>query len=137
MKDALRGLRLVEMALMASIIVCAAIGESIGPRKTPDNTVFYAVSFISISIIGAVMVVRRTLVLHSENVLKERPDDQRALARWRSSHVLLFVMCGALALLGLVLRVLGYSLNHVWGFYVGSLTLLVLFFPRAPRSNFS
>jgi ABC-type polysaccharide/polyol phosphate export permease len=137
MKDALRRLRFVQVAMMISIVLYAVIGEYVGNRSAPDNTVFYALSFVSISLVGAVTVVRRTLVVQSEHTLKQRPDDPLALARWRSGYVLIFAMCEALALLGLVLRIVGYSLNHIWGFYVGAFTLLLLFFPRAPRRNFS
>jgi hypothetical protein len=83
------------------------------------------------------VVVRRTLVLPSEAALKERSDDRVVVARWRTSYLFLYALCEALGLFGLILRMSGFTLANVWGFYLGGFLLLLLYSPRAPRSEFS
>jgi hypothetical protein len=97
---------------------------------------FHALSFISISLVGATVVVRRTLILPSEGLLKERSDDTAAVARWRTGYLFLYALCEVLGVFGLVLRMSGFTLGNVWGFYLGGSLLLLLYSPRAPRPEF-
>ncbi len=121
------------------MLVCiagyVAVGELVGGKHAPENTLFYALSFVAITIVGATMVVRSTLVLPSEAALNRRPDDTLTIGRWRTGYLFMYAMCEALALLGLVLRLLGFSLSHIWGFYLGGFLLLLLLSPRAPISE--
>lgn len=125
--------------MLVSIALYAVAGERLARTLTrdPANTLFHALSFISISVVGATVVVRRTLVLPSEAALKERSDDRVVVARWRTSYLFLYALCEALGLFGLILRMSGFTLANVWGFYLGGFLLLLLYSPRAPRSESS
>ncbi len=135
MGPAFRLVRLVQIAMLMSIVLYVAVGEFI--VRTPaahmgaaKNGLFYAFSLASISTLGAALVVRRTLVLPAENLLREKPENPGIVSRWRTGYILLYVLCEALAVFGLVLRIAGFALGHVWGFYLGALLLLLLFSPR-------
>jgi len=133
---AIRRVRQVQIALLLSIALYAAAGEIFarGLAGDPANTLFHALSLASIIIVGATVVVRRTLVLPSEALLKERSDDSLALAHWRTGYLLLYGLCEVLGLFGIILRMAGFPLANVWGFYLGGFLLLLLYSPRAPRS---
>jgi hypothetical protein len=137
MGSAVRLVRLIQSALLVSIVLYAVAGEMFSRKLAlaPSNTLFHALSFISISLVGATVVVRRTLVLPSETLLKERSDDRVAVAHWTTGYVYLYVLCEVLGLFGLVLRIAGFTLANVWGFYLGGFLLLLLFSPRAPRAK--
>jgi hypothetical protein len=137
MGSALRLVRLIQIAMLLCIALYAVTGERIArtPLQNPANTLFHALSFISISVVGATAVVRRTLVLPSEAQLKERSDDGLAWARWRTGYLFLYGLCELLGLFGLVLRMDGFALVNVWGFYVGGILLLLLYSPREPRAE--
>jgi hypothetical protein len=139
MRAAVTLVRQIQIAMLVSIALYAAAGEMLARTtvREPANTLFHALSFISISLVGASVVVRRTLVLPSEVLLRETPDDIVTLARWRTGYLVLYSLCEVLGLFGLVLRMAGFTLAHVWGFYLGGFLLLLLYFPRAPRSEFS
>jgi hypothetical protein len=139
MRAAVRLVRQVQFAMLVSIALYAVAGERLARTLTrdPANTLFHALSFISISVVGATVVVRRTLVLPSEAALKERSGDRVVVARWRTSYLFLYALCEALGLFGLILRISGFTLANVWGFYLGGFLLLLLYSPRAPRSEFS
>src|SRR5713226_738719 len=91
-------------------------------------------SFTSISVVGAILVVRKTMVLQSEAELREKPGDPVMLSRWKTGYFVTYALCEALALFGLVLRILGFTLTQVWPYYAGSFVLLLLFWPRAPQT---
>jgi len=135
MESAVRLVRLIQVAMLVSIAMYGVVGEMAARPTAPNKTFYYAISFISISLVGAVLVVRKTLVLHSEAQLREKPDDDVILARWKAGHILTYALCEALALFGLVLRLLGFTLGQVWYFYLGGFALLLFFTPRAPQSE--
>ena len=136
--SAVRLVRQVQIAMLVSIALCAVAGEMLAGKLAhdPANALFHALSFISISLVGATVVVRRTLVLPFETVLKERSDDTVAVARWRTGYLLLYALCDVLGVFGLVLRMAGFTLSNVWGFYLGGILLLLVYSPRAPRAEF-
>jgi hypothetical protein len=138
MAAALRTARLIQVAMLFSIALYVVVGEKVALHApTPNSTLFYAISFVSISTVGVIFVVRRTLVMPSEGVLRERPDDAVSLTRWKSGYIVTFALCETLALFGLVLRLMGFTLFQVWPFYLGGFALMLFFAPRAPQAEAS
>lgn len=135
MGAALRTVRLIQIAMLVSIGIYVVVGEMASRHLNPEATVLYAISFASISVVGAILVVRKTLVLESEAQLREKPGDGVLLARWKMGYIVTYALCEALALFGLVLRMMGFARTHVWPYYAGSAVLLLLFWPRAPRAE--
>lgn len=135
METAVRLVRLVQIAMLVSIVLYVAVGELKGRVAAPNNALFYTMSLASFSTLGAALVVRRTLVLPAEALLREKPSDPLVQARWKTGYIFLYALCEALALFGLILRMAGFTLVHVWGFYLGGFLLLLLFSPRAPQSQ--
>jgi mannose/fructose/N-acetylgalactosamine-specific phosphotransferase system component IIC len=133
MGSALRTVRVIQIAMLVSIGIYAVVGETVGTRVTTDLRVLYAIPFASISLVGAILVVRKTMVLQSEDELKAKPGDPAVLARWKTGYVVTYVLCEALALFGLLLRVMGSTLSQVWPYYAGGFVLLLLFWPRVPQ----
>jgi len=137
MGAAVRLVRQIQIALLVSIALYAAAGERLARTVShdPANALFHALSLISISLVGATVVMRRTLVLPAEAALKERSDDSLAVARWRTGYLFMYALCELLGLFGLVLRMLGFTLANVWGFFLGGVVLLLLYSPRTPRTK--
>jgi hypothetical protein len=136
MESSLRRVRQIRIAALVSIPLFVMTGELLarGVTQEPANTLFHALSFISISLAGATFVVRATQIVPSEAALKVRPDDSLALSRWRTGYLFLYALCEALALFGLILRSDGFTLSNVWGFYLGGFLLLLVYSPRSPHS---
>jgi hypothetical protein len=130
MEAALRLVRLVQIAMLVSVVLIGAVGELVGRSADANDTLFYTLTLVSISTLGAAFVVRRTLVLPAEALLQTKPQDALLQARWKAAYVFLYALCEALALFGLILRLTGFGLAHVWGFYLGGFLLLILFSPR-------
>jgi hypothetical protein len=127
-----RTLRLLQLAMMASIILYVLMGERLAPLRVPNAAVFYVISLVSITTIGIILVVRRTLVQQSLDTLRDRPNDAAALTRWRSGYIVTYALAESQALFGLVLRFLGFSLSQVAPFYVAGFILMLFFSPRSP-----
>jgi hypothetical protein len=135
-KTASQRLRLIQAALFFSIALSAAGAEWWARRShyNPANGLFHALSVISLGLVGATAVVRQTLVRPSEAVLIGKPGDAVAAARWRTCCIFLYLMCEVLGLFGVILRLDGFPPANIWGFYLGSVVLLLLYSPaRAVR----
>lgn len=133
MQAALRTVRLVQIAMLVSIGIYVVVGEVAGRHLNTDAKALYAISFASISLVGAILVVRKTLVLQSEVELREKPGDPVTMARWKTGYLVTYALCEALALFGLALRIMGFTLSQVWPYYAGGFILLLLFWPRLPQ----
>jgi len=69
------------------------------------------------------------------NALATRPNDAATLSRWRAGHIMTYALSEAIAIFGLVLRIIGFSLSQVASFYIAGFILLLFFGPRRPVAN--
>src|SRR5215468_980587 len=112
MKSAVKVVRTVQIALLASVVLYVVVGEKVGAIQQFNNPVlFYVLSLATITIVGVILVVRRTLVLRSAAMLASRPNDVAILNRWRVGHITTYALAESIALFGLVLRCVGFTLS--------------------------
>jgi hypothetical protein len=132
-ENAIKIIRAIQIAMLLSVAIFVLAGEMVGsiPRLS-DPTLFYALSLATITIVGVILVVRRTLVLQSAETLATRPNDVATLNRWRAGYVMTYALSEAIAMFGLVLRLIGFSLSQVASFYIAGFILLLFFGPRRP-----
>jgi hypothetical protein len=135
MQGTLRTLRTVQWAMLGSILLYAVVGELFGSGARAANpSLSYFLTTAGVAIVGAIFVVRRTLVLRSAESLASHPDDSLTLNHWKSGYIATYALCEALALFGLVLRFAGCSFEQSLPFYVGGFVLLFFFGPRQPMA---
>src|SRR5882762_6310090 len=101
MGAALRTIRLIQIAMLVSVGIFVVVGEMAGHHLNINAKALYAISFASISLVGAILVVRKTLVLQSEAELRQKPGDPVMIARWKTGYVVTYALCEALGLFGL------------------------------------
>lgn len=135
-ESAIRIVRAIQIAMLLSVALFVLAGELVGSIPRLSNpTLFYALSLATITIVGVILVVRRTLVLQSAAILAERPNDAATLSRWRAGHVMTYALSEAIAMFGLLLRIIGFSLSQVASFYLAGFILLLFFGPRRPVAH--
>ncbi|HTU40866.1 MAG TPA: hypothetical protein VMF10_04105 [Candidatus Aquilonibacter sp.] len=135
MQGTLRTLRTIQWAMLGSVLVYAAVGEFLGSKARAANpSLSYFFTTAGVAIVGAIFVVRRTLVLRSAEELVSHPDDSLTLNHWKSGYIATYALCEALALFGLVLQCTGCNLLQSAPYYVASFILLFFFGPRQPAS---
>ena len=136
MESAIKVIRTIQIAMLLSVGLFLWAGEMVGSIPKLNNpTLFYALSLATITIVGVILVVRRTLVLQSAAALAARPNDAATLNRWRTGYVMTYALSESIALFGLILRLIGFSLSQVWSFYIAAFILLLFFRPRRPLSE--
>jgi len=136
MDSSIKIIRVLQAAMLVGILLSVGIGEVLGSVSTVSNaTMFYVFSMVTVTIVGIILVVRRTLVTQSAVALAMRPADMATLGRWRAGYIMTYAFSEAIALFGLVLRLTGFTLSQVAPFYVAGLILLLFFRPRRPVSG--
>jgi hypothetical protein len=133
MEGSIRLIRALQIAMLSAIVIYVLVGELVGSSRSADPITYYVLSLATITIVGVILVVRRTLVRQSESMLAMRPGDALTLNRWRAGYIMTYALSEAIAMFGLVLRILGFSLSQVLSFYVAGFALLLFFGPRRPR----
>jgi hypothetical protein len=125
----------VQWALLASIVLYGIVGQVVGPAASGvDATLSYLFATLSVAIVGAIFVVRRTLVLRAGETLATRPEDSLSLNHWRTGYIATYVLCESLALFGLILRFRGSPVEASVPYYLGGFVLLLFFWPRQPAA---
>jgi hypothetical protein len=135
MQGTLRTLRTIQWAMLGSILLYAVVGELLASSaRTANPSLSYFFTTAAVAIVGAIFVVRRTLVLRSAESLLSHPDDSLTLNHWKSGYIATYALCEALALFGLVLRLTGSNFQQSLTYYIGGFVLLFFFGPRQPAA---
>jgi F0F1-type ATP synthase membrane subunit c/vacuolar-type H+-ATPase subunit K len=135
MNKTLQTLRVLQWAMLGSIVLYGTVGEVAGPpARGVDPSLSYLFATLSVAIVGALLVVRRTLVLRAAASLAADPEDSLSLDHWRTGFIITYVLSEALPLFGLILRFTGSPVQASVPYYLGGLVLLLFFWPRRPQS---
>jgi hypothetical protein len=133
MDAAVRIVQMIRIAMMVSVVLYVIVGEELAhPEVAPDSTFYFGITLLAVVLVALIVVMRRWFVLPAEAVLARRADDRTALGRWQMGYIVTYALSEAVALFGLVLRVMGFSLSHVATFYAVGLILMMFFGPRRP-----
>jgi hypothetical protein len=128
-RKAVKMLRIVFLVSIAlSVFVAERVAQSVA--LAPNRNVYFVLTLVALTTVGMIFAVWRLFVLRSEETLATQPEDTAALNRWRSGYIITYVLSEAVALFGLVLRILGFSLLQVAPFYLVGFVLILFFSPR-------
>jgi hypothetical protein len=129
-------LQIIRAAMLASIVLYAVVAHMLlVPRPARDPMIFYIVELVAVMDVVAIVVLRRILVSRSVCVLATQPGDGKALAQWRAGYLLTYALSEAIALFGLVLNALGYTIRQSAPFYIAGFALILFFRPRPPANE--
>ncbi len=135
MESSLKLVRSVRLVLLASIVFYAVIAGWVRPYTPPKTQAyFYVIAGLAASAVEGIFFFRRKILQPSEQVLCTKPEDGAALRRWRTAYVGTYALCDSVALWGLLLRFLGFSLLLVMLFFVAGFLLMLYFVPRRPSN---
>jgi F0F1-type ATP synthase membrane subunit c/vacuolar-type H+-ATPase subunit K len=136
MESARKTVQMIRIALLVSIALYVFIGERVGQSvAAPNRNLYFILTLVAITTVGMIFAVWRLFVLRSEAALAAQPEDPAALNRWRSGYIITYALTEAVAMFGLVLRILGFTLSEVAPFYLVGVALMLLFGPRRPSGG--
>jgi hypothetical protein len=134
MMAALKMLRTVQWAMLGSILLYGVLCFVIHPAtRMLDPGVGYLFTTLAVALVGAIFVVRRTLVFRAEESLITHPDNPVSLNHWKTGYIATYALCEALSLFGLIERFLGANVEQSMLYFVGGFVLMAFFRPRQPE----
>lgn len=132
MDSSIRQLRTVQIALLISTVLYAFIALHAAERSRGTPLMIASLALLSGAMAIAAFVIRTKLVGKAEAQLSLQPDDKITLSRWRSAYVMIWALCEAIAVYGLVLRYLGFTMAQVAPFFAAGFLLMLAFPVRRP-----
>jgi len=130
MNRATRLLRILQTLMAFAIGVYAVIGELIAPKVPHQIAIVYVILvLVAACMAGVGHIVRRHMIENAERTLATDPENPKALRLWIGAQVMSFAVADAVALLGLLARLLGSTFFAVSLFYLGGLFLFWVFRP--------
>jgi hypothetical protein len=128
--DSLKNLQLIRIAMLASVVFYAVIATLVSSSVEPNPIAFYALTVIAIAEVAAIFVMRRALLSPAQMGAMPQPAAARVSMKPGTALIVIYCLSEAVALYGLVLHFLGFSLSQVASFFVAGLVLLFFFEPR-------
>src|SRR3984893_17620978 len=97
MNKTLQTLRVLQWAMLSSIVLYGIVGEVAGPpTRGVDQSLSYLFATLSVAIVGAILVVRRTLVLRAAASLATDAEDRVSLRHWSTGFIITYALYEAL-----------------------------------------
>src|SRR5579864_3723804 len=129
---AVKALRTVQAALLASIFLYAFVAEKMMQRPTnaPSSSLVTSITILAIAMIFTALVVRSRMVTPAQEKLRDQTDDVEALKRWRIGSLVSLVLVESVALYGFVLRFMGGTRTQSWPFYLAAILIMLVWTPR-------
>jgi hypothetical protein len=132
MESARRGLQIVRLAMLISIALYFVMVKIIPSQASADPLIFRVIALFAFASLGALVWLRKLLVRDPIEVLRSRPQDSAALGKWKSGQLITWALGESIALYGLILHFLGFSMGQVIPFLVAGALLILIFPPSLP-----
>jgi len=130
-RTALRTAQIIHIAFLAAIPLYVVVGEFAGPSEPRELGMLYTVFLVlAVSMLAPAALVRQKMVRAAEEELRLRPDELPLLGRWLAGNIVSFALCEAVAIYGLLLRILGGTLVQAAPFFAAGFLFLIFFTPR-------
>ena len=134
MDNVVKTLRILQMAMLVSIVLYVGILVRVAQQvsNSPNSVVLIAIMFLSVMNVGVILVIRRQFVARAEAALRDNPADAPALVPWRAGYIATCEIAESIALFGLVLRLVGFSLAQAAPFFIAAFVIILFFRPLRP-----
>jgi hypothetical protein len=130
----LRGLRLVQVALIASTLICEGVVETVVCPVGGDWTLWQWV-ITAFALYGVLVgfFLGRKLMRASRQTLAKDASDPKGLKQWKAANLMRLGVAGGVSNWGILLRIIfGAAFWQVLLFYAVGLLLLLLWTPKMP-----
>jgi hypothetical protein len=133
MDAALKILRMIQVALISSVVLYIVVGEIAGKRQPVGNSsIAIAIAGLAATTVVIVVMLRRAMLMPAAMVLSTNGGVGSAITRWQAANIVVLALCESIGVYGLVLRLLGFTLIQAMPFYLAAILMMLYFGPRRP-----
>lgn len=129
----MRAVRILHAVIFCTILLLVYIAEMFFHHEARDVRLAW-IGFLAngLMILTLALFFRLKMLQPAVETLQKNPDDQAALARWRTGNIISFVLTESIVLLGFALRFIGGTTVQSLPFYTIGVALMLLWWPRRP-----
>ena len=128
--DSMKNLQVIRIAMLVSVAFYGVIATLLPASGEPNPTVFYAFTGIAVVEVAGIFVMRRTLISPWQTGAMPQPEEGKVSVKPATALIIIYCLSEAVAVYGLVLHFLGFSLSQVAPFFLAGMVLLFFFEPR-------
>jgi len=118
--------------MLISVVLYGFIIKMVPSTGRRNVMVLRVVVALSVALLATIGHFRRRMVKPAEQILASQPNDPSALRRWRTGYLITYACGEAVALYGVVLHFLGFTLTEVLPFLLAGFVLILFFTPSRP-----
>ena len=135
MQATVKFIQVVRFVLGVAVAMYFVVVLRIPSSVTPNPLMLRILGVVAISIAILIFVMRRIQVTPATDVLETQPEDNKALARLRTGFIITYTLSLSIALYGLVLHFLGFSISQVTPFFLAGILPIAFFGPKVNPNN--
>lgn len=120
----------VRLTLGGAIVIYAFLVLRLPSSAIPNPVLLRTLTGLAVSTIILIFVMRRIQVFPAEALLRIQPEDAKALVRLRQGYIVTYALNLSIAVYGLMLHFLGFSISQIAPFFIGGFVPLVFFGPK-------
>ena len=137
-RDSLKLVRTAQVAMLVSILIYVFLIWRIPARSHPQNsTIYAALTVLALSSVVVLFALRRFFAARLLAALSANLEDTAALVQWRASYVISYAVSESIAIYGLLLHFLGFSMKQVAPFLIAGFLLILFLAPSLPKPDIS
>ncbi len=129
----LKRLQTIRIALLGSIVLYFLVCLYSPVRSEGSPDMLRVLALTSAVMAAAVFVLRGKVLGPSAALAATRPDDAKTLSLWRTAHIVIWALCEVIAMYGLLLRYLGFSVAYAAPFFACGFLLILFLGPQRPE----
>jgi hypothetical protein len=129
----IRAGRILHAVLLLAALLNIFMAEVFSHHEPHDVHVIWVGFLVNgLLLAGIALYFRIWMLATAAEILRTKPEDQFALARWRFGNILSFVLAESIVLFGFALRFIGGTSLQSLPFYIAGIAMMILWFPRRP-----
>jgi len=133
MENQLKQLPLIRICLLLTIPLCVFLAMRAPEQPAPKPVFFMSIVCVAAAEAVVAFFLRARLLTTAKNEWQEQSASKAALQRWLSANIVPWALCLSIAMYGMILRYVGYSLKSVAPFFIAGFVLILCCPPRRPE----
>lgn len=135
MEAARKTIQIMRFVFAGTVVIYLFVIFRMPSSATPNPIIHRALTVLCVTLAIVIFALRKILLLPAEDTLQRNPQDAKALARWRVGHIVIYAISLSIALYGLMLHFMGFSMPAVVPFFLAGFALILFFEPMAVPRN--
>jgi hypothetical protein len=128
----LQAMRIIHFGFLGAAVAYFFLALAYSPpvRETSPQVLPLVMGIVSLPALGVAMFYRSRMVQPASELLRNNPEDEITIGRWRGGVILSLAFCESVVLFGLLLKLIGNPWSVCGIFYAVGIFFMLAWWPR-------